>query len=74
MRAQFPNDWRWQLSEQLLADAVESLRWLVWAKTKDAQHKRNMPKPIPRPGVAGPERLGTAAPLDDMNAFLGWEV
>ncbi|MBF6254398.1 hypothetical protein IU414_06625 [Nocardia farcinica] len=68
-------DWMWGLPEMLLADAVDSLRWLVWAKTEDAQKKRNKPKPVPRPGVKKPERIGDA-PLSiaDMNEFLGWEV
>ncbi|WP_052372591.1 DUF5361 domain-containing protein [Nocardia otitidiscaviarum] len=64
----------WGLKEMLLADMVDSLRWLVWAKTKDAQKGRNRPKPVPRPGVAKPERIGEKASIADMNEFLGWEV
>jgi hypothetical protein len=47
---------------------------LVWAKTKAAQKGRNRPKPIPRPGVAGPERIGDAMPIEELNALIGWEV
>ncbi|MFC4124938.1 DUF5361 domain-containing protein [Nocardia rhizosphaerae] len=68
-------DWRWGLSEMLLADAVDSLRWLMWAKTKDGQRNRNRPKPVPRPGIAQPERIGDKpVAISDMNEFLGWEV
>lgn len=75
MRAVSPDTWQWQLGEHLLADIADSLRWLVWSKTTAAQHNRNRPEPIPRPGVhAERERIGTATPLEEMNALLGWEV
>lgn len=65
----------WQLPELLLADIADSLHWLVWAKTEAARKKRNMPKPIPRPGVPEPERIGDApVPIDEMNDFLGWKA
>lgn len=38
----------------LMADMVDTLRVLVWQKTKDAQDGRNFPARIPRPGVAEP--------------------
>lgn len=37
-----------------MADMVDTLRVLVWQKTKDAQDGRNFPKPIPRPGLSEP--------------------
>lgn len=67
-------DWMWGLTEMLTADMVDSLRWLIWAKTKDGQKGRNPPKPVPRPGVQQPERIGTKTPLAEMNTFLGWEA
>lgn len=67
-------DWMWGLPEMLAADIADSLRWLVWSKTADAQKKRNRPTPIPRPGVKKPERLGDKTDLASMNEFLGWEV
>lgn len=68
-------DWPWGLPEMLLADAADSLRWLVWSKTPAAQKNRGQPKPIPRPGIAKPERIGDKpVPIADMNEFLGWEV
>ena len=67
--------WMWGLPEMLLADVVDSLRWLAWAKTRDGQRNRNRPKPVPRPGIAEPERIGDApVSIADMNEFLGWEV
>ncbi|MGN2635339.1 DUF5361 domain-containing protein [Nocardia takedensis] len=73
-RARRPDDHQWQLGQHLLADIADSLRWLVWAKTKDAQRGRNRPDRIPRPGLKSTaERYGSAAPLTDMNDFLGWE-
>lgn len=64
----------WGLTEMLLADIVDSQRWQVWAKTKDGHKGRNRPKPVPRPGVPKPERIGVQASIADMNEFLGWEV
>jgi hypothetical protein len=68
--------WMWGLPEMLAADIADSLRWLVWAKTEDARKKRNIPRPIPRPGVKDArERIGTApVGVAEMNDFLGWEV
>lgn len=62
----------WGLPEMLAADIADSLRWLMWAKTPDAPKGRNRPKPIPRPGVKGPERIGTATAIAEMNKFLDW--
>lgn len=31
---------------KLLAMAVDSLAWLVWSKTTDAEHNRNRPKSV----------------------------
>lgn len=68
-------DWAWGLSEMLIADVADTLRRLWWAKTRDGQKGRNPPKPIPRPGIAKPERIGDApVSIADMNDFLGWEV
>uniref|UniRef100_UPI003F49A509 DUF5361 domain-containing protein n=1 Tax=Nocardia suismassiliense TaxID=2077092 RepID=UPI003F49A509 len=75
-RAVRGDEWQWQLSEYLLADAADSLRWLVWSKTKDARrHGATPPKPIPRPGLDdGRERIGDQAmSLAEADAFLGWK-
>ena len=73
-RALRGDDWPWGLSEMLTAAAVDRLSWLVYFQTKDAQHKRNQPKPIPRPGVQQPERYGDKPmSIAEMNRFLGWE-
>jgi len=41
------NAWGWQ--EHLLADLVNRVRWLQWAKTTDGAKNRNHPKPIEPP-------------------------
>ena len=40
---------KWTQTEWMLYSIEYSLRWLRWAKTKDASHKRNMPKPMQTP-------------------------
>jgi len=42
------NAWGWQ--EHLLADLVNRVRWLQWAKTPDGVKNRNHPTPIEIPG------------------------
>lgn len=68
-------DWRWGLAEFLSAEAVDTLRLLLWAKTKDAEKGANRPQPLPRPGVAAPpgERVGEAMSVDELDAFLAGE-
>lgn len=74
-RALHPEIGEWQLGEQLLADVADSLHWLVWSKTKDAQRSgARPPNRIPRPGVVDEhERIGTTqmSPAE-MDKFLGW--
>ncbi|MCL2746128.1 MAG: DUF5361 domain-containing protein [Coriobacteriia bacterium] len=41
------NAWGWQ--EHLLADLVNRVRWLQWAKTPDGAKNRNHPTPIEVP-------------------------
>jgi len=41
------NAWGWQ--EHMLADLVNRVRWLQWAKTTDGAKNRNHPKPIEPP-------------------------
>jgi len=63
----------WDVADYLLAEIADAQRWLVWAKTKDAQKNRNMPKPIPRPGVVESEGRLTdvqAMDVDALKAFL----
>lgn len=68
-------EWRWGLAEFLSAEAVDTLRLLLWAKTKDAEKGANRPRPLPRPGVAVPqgERVGEAMDVDELDAFLARE-
>lgn len=50
-RAMYPEKAGWTLTNQLIALAVDVLRWLQWAKTEDGSRGFNQPEPIPRPGV-----------------------
>jgi hypothetical protein len=68
----------WGWSEVLLADIANSLRWLVWSKTKAAARGRSKPSMIEPPSVrtaygktaraAGSNH--TIMPVDDYRAFL----
>lgn len=70
-------DSRWTLEAHLLAAAVDVLRWLQWTKTEDGEKRRNMPDPIPRPGVEPPgnkkQIKGTAEEVDVIVDWLGPE-
>lgn len=73
-RAMYP-DGGWGLQEMLTAALVDTARWLVWAKTEDGRRGRNMPTPIPRPGVEGPEREGnTVMTVAEADKFLGYSM
>ncbi|MFZ2528394.1 MAG: DUF5361 domain-containing protein [Rhodococcus sp. (in: high G+C Gram-positive bacteria)] len=68
-----PDDAGWGKLEQLLAELVDTAHWVKWSKTTDAKFNRNHPKPIPRPGVVKPERIGEdPIPMDEMDEWLGW--
>jgi hypothetical protein len=58
--------WGWQ--EHLQALQLNALNWLVWSKTKDAEKKRNKPKPVQAPSKKH-KRLAVGdsvvLPLDD---------
>ncbi|WP_166655849.1 DUF5361 domain-containing protein [Nocardia ignorata] len=72
-RVRNPHEYEWHLDRMLLADMSDSLRWLVWAKSSDAQHGRNRPEPIPRPGVTRTrERIGDSTSIAGANEMLGW--
>lgn len=80
VRAINPDAYTWTLSNQLLAEAVDTLHWLQWAKTKGAQKTPpdGMPTPIKRPGVSEPKSdvevyKFDSAPQDEMLSWLGWE-
>lgn len=68
-------EWRWGLAEFLSAEAVDTLRLLLWAKTKDAEKGANRPRPLPRPGVdqSGGQHVGEAMSVDELDAFLARE-
>lgn len=78
MRDRYPEVALWGLQEQLLAESVDTQHWLKWAKTKDATMKppKNVPEPIPRPGVKPPKReiyKFDVMTQDEALEWLGWE-
>ena len=50
----------WTVSDHKLTDLIDLTKWLVWAKSKDAETGRNKPKPEPRP-TDGADKKTTAA-------------
>ena len=64
-------------ADELLRSAELSLRWLVWAKTKDGSRGRNAPEPytFPWEDDARPGAMrGDAMTTDDADKFLGWKL
>lgn len=59
---------RIEYRDMLLASAVDSLRWLVWSKTKDAEHNRNRPESILQ------KLMGEDKPKDKMQGFESIEA
>ncbi len=66
-------DHRWDLDAQLAAASVDTLRMLLWTKTKDAANGRNRPKEIPRPGITDATVKtirGTKMTIAEMRSWL----
>jgi hypothetical protein len=66
-----PDDW-WTAERDLLAGIIDHLAVLAWQRTEDGSKGRNLPKPIPRPGVNGarkPPRVGD--PIARLEAMSG---
>ena len=66
-----PEERPWDPTRMLLAEMVDMLRLLYWAKTEDGSKGRNRPDPITRPGVTPPGRTGyggkdSALPADEL--------
>jgi Family of unknown function (DUF5361) len=66
----------WNNFTMLMADMVDSLNWLVWAKTESAQKGGSPPAQIERPGVAGPQSRPGAkvkpSTLSRIKEISGW--
>lgn len=63
----------WTSDTYLLHSIEYSLRVLVWMKTKDAEHGRNKPKPVPLPGEKkSPEQVDRAA--EHVRRKLGLDI
>lgn len=72
-RAMNPDDWQWGLAELLIAEVADGTHVGAWQR--GGGKRSDYPKPIPRPGVTETETttIGKGAiPIDEMNAFLGW--
>jgi hypothetical protein len=63
-------EYSWTQEDYLLADAANSLRILVWSKTKDGQKNRNRPKPIEPPKSAFKEKAGMGYTADEYRELL----
>lgn len=70
VRVMFPEHWDWDAKSDMLAAAVDSLAWLQWAKTEDAENGNNQPEPWPRPGDLREPQEPEGFELDDMYAML----
>lgn len=68
-------DWQHTHEVEFLRSIEYRLRWLQWAKTPDAEKRRNVPDVWPLPWDPKPKTeqyRGDALPIDELNAFLGW--
>ncbi|MET7074209.1 DUF5361 domain-containing protein [Trueperella pyogenes] len=60
----------WTNTDWLLAELVDGVHWLQWAKTKDGQDGRNRPEPVPRPTIKKQKKKRRVLTLDEVNALL----
>ena len=60
----------WRNEDWWLRSVEYSLRWLVWAKTKDGSKNRRKPKPVQAPGMenSDPNRR-TVVAKSELNAM-----
>lgn len=62
---------QWSNHIELLAQLVDTTRWLQWSKTEDGSKNQNHPRPTPRPDdPARPESKGI--PMHEAAKALGW--
>ena len=72
VRSLLGEDHEWTLANQLRAAEVDALRLANWQRGQGK--KKDMPKPIPRPGVERDKTYGKEAiSIDEMADWLGWE-
>lgn len=63
----------WTPTDWWLRSIEYSLRWLMWAKTKDGQRNRSKPKPAPAPGDGTPKKRDpelTGMSKTELRAYL----
>lgn len=64
-------------ADEMLRSVEWSLRWLVWAKTKDGARGQNVPEPYLFPWEDEPDAggfRGDAMSTDEADRFLGWKL
>ncbi|WP_443094821.1 DUF5361 domain-containing protein [Rothia koreensis] len=67
-----PEGWDWDAGTHLLACLVDSVRWLQWSKTEDAQQGMNVPQLLPRPHDQ--DQAGSQQDGMDLDAAMQWLV
>lgn len=68
-------DWQHTHEVEFLRSIEFRLRWLQWAKTGDAEKRRNVPELWPLPWDPKPKTStykGDALPVDELNKIIGW--
>jgi hypothetical protein len=67
-RAVNPDTWMWTHEALLFAGVHDLLSIIAWQKTADGSKGRNIPEPLPRPGVTPKKHKvkGKATPLDQI--------
>lgn len=67
-----PVEVAWSIDNYMQAATIDLLRLLVWMKTKDGQHNRRHPEPLPRPGdTPKRQRFGDAEmTTEEVDVFL----
>jgi hypothetical protein len=75
-RKLFPEAADWDLSNQLLATVIDTMRWQWWSRCGGEDTGHAAPDPIQRPGV--PKRKGDhrrgRAPRSEANKVLGMRL
>ena len=71
----FVPDWQHTPDVELLRGIEYSTRWLVWAQTRDAQNRRNVPEPYPLPWDPKKDKGDFTADVltrDELDRIIGW--
>jgi len=71
-RASHPDTWMWDHTAMLMAGVYDLLSILAWQNTDDGHKGKNMPEPMPRPGVVPTKRkiTGKALPISEIRGKM----